>query len=230
MSGRWMLIASLSFIAAALLIVLGFGVPRLLPFTENLLAEAFGLAMAFGLAVMVIEGPFLTQQARRRRILARMARSIAGEASEIGMMLTWEIGTCLVSVLDSTVDLEGEDRGDDWNADIKPLLRQVYDEAETLAVDGILYKDALSSEDYRSWIDGIEGYSQRIRNRIETNLDVNERLLELAEAFDRLDSALTRCTWPISMRTEIDRFHSLGRVGNALTGLMEAIGTVHARL
>ena len=120
--------------------------------------------------------------------------------------------------------------GDDWDADIKPLLCQIYDEAEALDVDAVLSEDALSYEYYRSWINGIKDYSQRIRHRIETNLDVHERLLELAEAFDRPDSTLTRSMWPSSIRTEVDRFHSLGRVGKALTRLMETIGTVYARL
>ena len=230
MSGRWIVIALLSFITAAVLIALGFVAPRLLPFTENLLAEAIGLATAFGLAVVVIEGRSLTQQARRRRIVAQTAKSTVAEASQIGMMLTWDLGTWLVSVLDSTVDLESEDLGDDWDADIKPLLCQIYDEAEALDVDAVLSEDALSYEYYRSWINGIKDYSQRIRHRIETNLDVHERLLELAEAFDRLDSTLTRSMWPSSIRTEVDRFHSLGRVGKALTRLMETIGTVYARL
>ena len=66
--------------------------------------------------------------------------------------------------------------------------------------------------------------------RFEANLDVHEQLLELAEAFDRLDVALTRSMWVTSIRTEADRIHSLGRVGNALTRLMETIGVVHAHL
>ena len=226
----WISIASLSFVAAALFVVLGFGVPRLLPFTENLIAEAFGIAIGLGLAVIVIEGRALTQQTRRRKILTRTAKSIVAEASEIGMMLTWEIGTWLVSALDSTIDLYGEDRGDDWDADIKPLLREVYDQAEALTTDIILAKDILTYEDYRSWIDGIERYSNRIRRRFEANLDIHEHLLELAEAFDSLDSIMTRTMWSSSVGTEVDRICSLGRVGNALTLLMEVIGTTHARL
>ena len=74
-------------------------------------------------------------------------------------MLTWEIGTWLVSALDSTVDLYGQDIGNDWDADIKPLLRKVYDGAEALTTDSILAKDVLTYEDYRSWIGAIEGYS-----------------------------------------------------------------------
>ena len=230
MSRRWIVITLLSFTSAAVFVALGFVVPRLLPFTENLLAEAVGLAIAFGLAILAIEGPFLTQQARRRRILASTAKSIVAEASEIGMMLTWEIGTWLASVTDSAVELEGEDVGSDWDADIKPLLRQVYCEAEALRTEDIVWQEVLPYEDYRSWIDGIRGYSQRIRNRFEANLDVHEQLLELAEAFDRLDVALTRSMWVTSIRTEADRIHSSGRVGNALTRLMETIAAVHAHL
>ena len=230
MSRRWIIITLLSFASAAAFVALGFVVPQLLPFTENLLAEAVGLAIAFGLAILAIEGPFLTQQARRRRILARTAKAIVAEASEIGMMVTWEIGTWLTSVIDSAVELEGEDVGSDWDADIKPLLRQVYCEAEALRTEDIVWKEVLPYEDYRSWMDGIKGYSQRIRSRFEANLDVHEQLLELAEAFDRLDVVVTRSMWVTSIRTEVDRINSLGRVGNALTRLMETIGAVRAHL
>ena len=224
----WISVASLSFVTAIALLALGFLEPRLLPFTENILAETVGLAMAFGLAVIVIEGRALTQQARRRRIVTRMANSVIAEADEIGMMISWEIGTWLVSALDSAVELEGMDRGNDWDADIKPLLRQVFDQAETLKANGIPFKDALSYEDYLSYIDGARRYSQRIRNRIEANLDIHEHLLELAEAFDSFDSILTRSMW--SVGTDVDRLQSLGCVGNAYIRVMEAIGKVHARL
>ena len=148
MSWFWKIVTLLSLIAAASFVVLGFGVPHLLPFTENLLAEAIGLLAAFGLAIIFIEGRALTQQARRHKILTRTAKSIVAEASEIGMMLTWEIGTWLVSALDSTVDLYGQDIGNDWDADIKPLLRKVYDGAEALTTGSILAKDVLTYEDY----------------------------------------------------------------------------------
>lgn len=234
MSWRLKIIVLLSFIAAVGFVAVGFVTHWLpftwLPFMENLFAEAIGLLVAFGLAIIFIEGRALTQQTRRHKILTRTAKSIVAEASEIGMMVTWEIGTWLVSALDSTVDLYGEDIGNVWDADIKPLLRQIYDEAEALPTHSILAKDIMTYEDYRSWIDGIKGYCQRIRNRIEANLDINERLLELANAFDGFDSILTRSMWPNSVRTEVDRIRSLGRVGNALTRLMEVIGTTHARL
>lgn len=63
MSIHWMVISFLSFVVAAILIVLGFVVPPLLSFAENLFAEAIGLTVAFGLAIVAIEGKFLTQQA-----------------------------------------------------------------------------------------------------------------------------------------------------------------------
>ena len=229
MSRRWIFITLLSFASASAFVALGFVVPQLLPFTENLIAEAVGLAIAFGLAILAIEGPFLTQQARRRKILARTTESIVAEASEIGMMVSWEICTWLASVIDSAVEFEGEGVGTDWDADIKPLLLQICCEAEALRAEDIVWKEVLSYEDYRSWMDGIKGYSQRIRNRFEANLDVHEQLLELAEAFDRLDVVVGSSMWVTSIRTEVDRINSLGRVGNALVRLMDTIGAVHSR-
>lgn len=109
----------MSFAPAAVCVALGFVVPQILLFTENLLAEAVGLAIASGLAILAIEGLFLTQQARPRRILARTAKAIVAEASEIGMMVTRENGTWIASVIDSAVELEGEDIGSDWGAGFK---------------------------------------------------------------------------------------------------------------
>ena len=226
----WIVATLLSIVTAALLCLVGFLVPRLLPFTENLIAEAIGLAVGLGLAIIVIEGRFLTQQARRRKIIARTAKSIVGEADDIGMMLTWEFGTSLESALDWDVGLRSEDRGDDWDPDIKPLLQQIYGKAEAVDVRDIPFQDALPYEEYRQSIDSTKHYSQRIRTRIEANLDVHERLLELGEAFDRLDHALMQSMWSSSASSEAKRFNSLGRIGNALIHVMEAIGTMHKRL
>ncbi|MDE2837684.1 MAG: hypothetical protein OXL97_09300 [Chloroflexota bacterium] len=209
---------------------MGFLVPRLLPFTENLIAEAIGLAVGLGLAIILIEGRFLTQQARRRTIIARTAKSIVGEADEIGMMLTWEFGNFLASALDWDVGLRSEDRGDDWVLDIKPLLQQIYGKAECVDVGDIPYQDTLPYEEYRGWVDSTKHYSQRIRNRIEANLDVHERLLELGEAFDDLDHVLVQSMWSTSAGIEAKRFNSLGRIGNSLIHVMETIGTVHKGL
>ena len=146
------------------------------------------------------------------------------------MMLTWELGSFLASALDSDVGLRSEDRGDDWDPDIKPLLQQIYSKAEAVDVRDIPYQDTLPYEEYREWIDSTKHYSQRIRNRIETNLDVHERLLELGEAFDNLDHALVQSMWSTSVGTEAVRFNSLGQIGNALIHVMEKIGHMHARL
>jgi hypothetical protein len=40
-------------------------------FTQNILAEVFGLCIAFGLAIMLIEGQILTQRTRRRKIVTK---------------------------------------------------------------------------------------------------------------------------------------------------------------
>ncbi|HZA25675.1 MAG TPA: hypothetical protein VFA32_24280, partial [Dehalococcoidia bacterium] len=70
-------------------------------------------------------------------------------ADEIGMRLTWELGAWLVSALESPVDFYGEQRGNDWDKDIKPLLRLVYDEAETVTEIAVPYVSVLTYEDYQ---------------------------------------------------------------------------------
>jgi hypothetical protein len=118
-------------------------------FEQNILAEVFGLGIAFGLAITLIEGQILTQQTRRRKIVTRAAKSTLEFADEIGMRLTWELGAWLVSALESPVDFYGEQRGNDWDKDIKPLLRLVYDEAETVTEIAVPYVSVLTYEDYQ---------------------------------------------------------------------------------
>jgi hypothetical protein len=102
------------------------------------------------------------------------------------MRLTWELGTWLRVVLESSVDLYGEQRGDDWDKDIKPLLRLIYDEAERVK-ETALPRVALTYEDYRSHVETLEDFAGQIRQRMETNLEVNEMLLGLGEKLDELD-------------------------------------------
>jgi hypothetical protein len=198
-------------------------------FTQNILAEAFGLGIAFGLAILFIEGRSLTERARRRKIVTKAAKSTLEFADEIGRRLTWELGTWLRSVLDSSVDLYGEERGNDWDKDIEPLLRLVYGEAEKVketALPGV----ALTYEDYRSHVEALEDFARQIRQRMETNLEVNEMLLELGKKLDELDKCLTRSMWATSAANEMERFHWLGRLGNIMTYVMETIDRLYKRL
>ncbi len=43
--------------------------------TQNFLAEVFGLGIALGLAILLLEGHVLTERTRRRRIVTRMVES-----------------------------------------------------------------------------------------------------------------------------------------------------------
>ena len=229
MSIRWKLVSGLSILVAVILIVLGYVIPRFLPFTENILTEAAGLLMGFGIAFLLIEGRALTREARQRRILVRTAISITQEAAEIGQVLTREIATSLSTELELSVDLEDEDVGDNWNTDVIPMLCKIYDEAEAVGDEQIKYEVGLPYERYRSRIFGIKDYSQRIRTRFEANLEVHESLLELSEAFDSLDQTLNQCLWPSFIRTDVDRYRSTGCIGNALVRLVDTIGTIHCR-
>ena len=228
MSRYWLAIAFTGLIIAVVAAAVGYMTPHLLPFTENMLAEGFGLAIAFVLAVLFIEGRSLTQQSRRRKILAKMAKSTLQEASEIGMMLNWELGTWMASVFPTNADLYSGDRGDNWNVDIKPLLQQIYSEA--IGLTQLPYENTLSYENFRDWIEEGKSYSQRIRNRIQANLDLHEFLLELVEALDEFDSTLTKCMWQTTVQTEEDRFHALGHLGNGLVQVMEKIGLIFSQL
>lgn len=229
MSIRWKLVSGLSFLFAAILLVLGYAMPRFLPFTENILTEAAGLLVGFGIAFLLIEGRALTREARQRRILVRTAISITQEAGEIGQVLTSEIATSLSTELELSIDLEDEEMGDNWNTDVMPLLCKIYDEAEAIGDKQIKYEASLPYERYRSRILGIKDYAQRIRVRFEANLEVHESLLELSEAFDSLDQTLNRCMWPSCIREDVDRYRSTGRIGNALVRLLETTGDIHCR-
>jgi hypothetical protein len=228
---KWLALSLGSLVIGALAFLVGY-LPWWSPsaFIQNILAEIFGLGIAFGLAILLIEGRILTQHTRRRKIVTRAAKSTLELASEIGMMVTWELGTWLVSALGSSVDLYGEQRGNDWDKDIKPLLRLVYGEAEIVTSDSIRHVDALTYEDYRSRIDSVKHFAGRIRERMEANLEVHEILLELGEKVDELDECLTRSMWVTVIGSEMERFHALGRIGNTIIKVMETVGQLHSRL
>jgi hypothetical protein len=234
MTKIWWAIALASLVIGALAFGAGY-LPWWSPsdFEQNILAEVFGLGIAFGLAILLIEGQILTQQTRRRKIVTRAAKSTLEFADEIGMRLTWELGIWLVSVLESSVDLYGEQRGNDWDKDIKPLLRLVYDEVERVK-EPAMPRVALTCEDYRSHVEALKDFARQIRQRMETNLEVNEMLLELGEKLDELDKCLTRSMWATSAANEVERemerFHWLGSLGNTMTYVMETIDRLYRRL
>ena len=138
----------------------------------------------------------------------------------------WDLGTFLESAAWGTTELED---AVEENKDMNPLLRQVYGKAEKLEIEDMIYKDALLVEDYRSWIGNIEYWSKHCRHRTESNIDMQEGLLEFTEVLDRLDGTLRRAMWPVVLRTEVKRFHSLGHIGNDLISVCETISTEYAR-
>ena len=229
MSKGWVFLALICLLIAVILIAIGCVFPQLPSFPQNLVAEGIGLGLGFGIAILLIDRESLRRENRQRKILVRTARSITQQAAEIGQMLNWEIATWLASVLDTDVDFYAEDIGNDWDVDVKPLLRQIFNEAEAVGEKDVIYSDTIPTEDYRSRVLGIRDYSQRIRARFEANLEIHETLLELSEAFDSLDIVLTKCMWPSSMRTEVERYRFTGCIGNALVRLVETIGDIHFR-
>ena len=228
MSRLWVALAVACSGVASVLVLIGYMVPDFLPFTKNLIAEGVGLLIALALAIILIEGRSLTQQSRRRKIVAQMAKSTLQEASEIGMMLNWELAKWMVSLFDGKVDIYGGDKYEIWDVDIKPLLKEVY--AEAIDLDHLPHVDTLPYEDYKKWIEEGKSYSRRIRNSFQANLDLHEYLLELVEVLDEFDSTLTRCMWHTSVSSEIERFHGLGQLGNGFIHVMETVGLLYLRL
>jgi hypothetical protein len=105
---KWRIVVIIAFIVGIISIIVGFVLPRLDSFPENILAGIAVSAFAFAMAVLLIEGPALTRERRLQEVIAIVSRSVAQINEEIALTLAREIGEYLADRLDS----DGGDQGD----------------------------------------------------------------------------------------------------------------------
>ena len=165
MSKKWRNVVIIAFVVGGISTIIGFVFSELHSFLQNFLAGIAVSAFAFATAVLLIEGPLLTRQRRLGKVIAIASRSVAQLNEEIALMVVREIGEYLAGLLDSAVDLCGDERGD-WVA-FKPLLRQVFQDAKQVPEKGLPKQNVpLSEEDYH-------GYVKRARTLVDsTSADI----------------------------------------------------------
>ena len=112
MNKKWRSVVIIASTVGIVSAMVGFVLPWLNSFTENILAGIAVSAFAFAIAVLLIEGPALTRERRLQKVIAIAARSVAQINEEISLMVVREIGQYLAGRLDSAIDLYGKERGD----------------------------------------------------------------------------------------------------------------------
>ena len=233
LSRFWIIMTLVCFTICVSLAAAGYTAPRLLPFTEALLAAVFSVFFTLGIAILVIEGPTLTRLGRRNKIIERMSRAIITHAAEKISWSTLELGRWLGSVLPEQVDVNEEInkfQNMKWESSVNPALREVFLLAENVRAIDIESINPIPEDEYKEILVWRKNITTDIRRRMESNLDVYERLFELSDALERLEQVITHCWWPENIREEEKRFHSLGRLGIACIDFHESLNRIHRRL
>jgi hypothetical protein len=218
---KWRSVVIIASIVGIVSVMVGFVLPWLNSFTENILAGIAVSAFAFAIAVLLIEGPALTRERRLRKVIAIAARSVAQINEEIALTLAREIGEYLADRLDSAIDLHGKERGD-WKV-FKPLLRQVFQYAKGVPEKGLPKKNVpLSEKDYQIYVEGAGRLAETIGSALGSDWEVQAQLLELIEHLNKVKECIAKAQYPSTVGDEKMRYAALGDVGDALIELIEA--------
>lgn len=239
MSRKWFVVALVAIGLAVALAAAGYMVPDLLPdnevldFTRALLSTLSGVCLASGVAVLLIEGDSLTRQSRRSKITRLTAKSIISYAAEA---ISWDalaLGRWLGSVLPEYTSVDEEinkSQGSNWENSVNPVLIKVFQQAQQVTTKDINILDPIPEDEYKRTVFATRDFVSEVRKRLESNLDVHERLLELSESLEKLEQVLTRCSWPINIREEENRFYCLGQLGTTFIELHESLNRIYRRL
>ena len=236
MSHRWLIVALSCLFVSVVMSVGGFVILDLRDFVQNLVAEMVGLLAAFGIAIFLIEGRFLSEQARRRKIVARLAGDLIREKAEALNMIPMELASYLASVLKPQMDFglrverASKVGGDDWESDVRPALLAVFHQAKGTRVKDINIFDPIPESEYRNWVKVTEDLISELRRRIENNLDLYEKLLELIDALQLFDKTVRECKWPQAVRTDDSRLQALSDLGIAYVDFLDKLGSVSSKL
>jgi hypothetical protein len=219
-SKKWWIVIIIAIIVGIAAIVLGFMLPGQDSFLKNLLAEIVGLAFALAIAIWLIEGPVLTHTERLKKVLNVAVRSTARMNEEIAMTFSRDIGQYLASMLDSHIELYGEERGD-WDA-FKELLRSVFREARQVPDVGLPKSGAISESDYLGSIESARNFMARINEAIQADKEVQASLFELLAHWEELNSFLRTADAPYSVDDETRRYQMLGELGDILIDIVDS--------
>jgi hypothetical protein len=219
MSILWWIVFCVAFGLGCVAIVVGIKLSGVDSFIENVLPGAGVSLIVFAIAVLLIEGSVMTRERRLQKVLRRASRDVVQLNEEIAITLVREIGEYLASMLDSNIDLHGDERGN-WPA-FKCLLRKVFEDARQVSVRGLPKSGPFSKEDYLSYVDATRRFMERVGNAIGTSFEVQAHLIEFIEHRDRPNERIIEAGYPSSIRDEKERYVRLALIGDAIIDLIE---------
>ena len=237
MSRYWLATSIICFCIAVAIAVAGYAVRHLLPFTQALFGALISVFLAFSIAIFFIEGPSMTRLGRRNKIIKKVSKGVISDATYQISWSTLGLGRWLGSALPEQVDVDSEIHAQesqvgspDWESSTNPVLRKVFHQAGQVCSTDIDTVDPIPVDKYQETLVGTRNIAGDIRRRMESNIDVQERLFELSDALGKLEEVLTRCWWPENIREEENRFRGLGALGTACVDFHEALSRIHRRL
>jgi len=219
-SKKWKRVVVITIVVGVIFTGIGFVLPGLDSFLENILAGIAVSAFTFAVAILLIEGPILTRERRLQKAISIATRRVAQLNEEIAVVLAREIGEYLASKLDSNIDLDGEERGD-WTI-FKPLLRSVFRNASQVPVNGLPKSEPISKEVYLGFVGGAQSFMKRVCSALGSDWEVQAQLYELLEHWGKLDARINEAQYPCNIRDEKMRYRALAAIGDTLIDIVEA--------
>ena len=225
MSRIWWAFIVASFLGGIALAGVGFWLFENASFLENLIAEGFGILIALGVIIWLIEGPHLTRERRIRAIL-EYRRRVFQIAGEIVSLDARDMAGFLASILEPQMDLYGPERGR-W-VEFKPLLREVFRRTGNVRQDGLPKYIGLDEEEARSIMTGC----LRVRDRIKEEMDEKpefakwEILGSIPLTLEQMKHAVERAERLELLSDPISRYEEIGQMGEYLLEILDTMESI----
>ena len=194
-------------------------------FLENLIAEGFGIFIALGVIIWLIEGPILTRERRVRAIL-EYRRRIFQFAGEIVSIDAADMADFLASILEPPIDLYGPERGR-W-VEFRPLLREVFRRTGNVRRDGLPEYIGLDEEYARSTMTGCLHMRERIKELMDEKPEFAtwEVLGSIPMTLERIKHAVERAERLGLLNDTIARYEEIGQMGEFLLEILDAMDSI----
>ena len=224
-SRAWWAVIVASFVGGGALAGVGFWLFDDASFLENLIAEGFGILIALGVIIWLIEGPILTRERRVRAILEYRRRvfQIAGEIVSIDAT---DMAGFLASILEPQMDLDGPERGR-W-AEFKPLLREVFRRTGNVRQDGLPKYIGLDEEEARSIMTGCLGIRERIKETMDEKPEFAkwEVLGSIPMTLEQMKHSVERAERLELLSDPITRYEEIGHMGEYLLEILDTMEAI----
>ena len=226
MSIRWWGFIIVCFGACATAIWVGYRLDNLSDFENSLLATGAGIAFALGIAILLIEGPILTRDQRRRTIL-KYRKDVCQACWDTSPFVASETANFIGADFEPRVDLDGDER-EKWETFV-PVLRKVFDQARLVPRTGLPAYPDLANDQYFSILESGSKMVERIQKKIGTDRDMQNQVYPVLSAVHHLGLAVQRGKEPYFVEDLMSRYEAIGIVGDAVLDVAEAIPAVMER-